>query len=736
MHDRDWNENLIEHRSKRRLWLFFGITILTSFVVEFGIMFALPHVIGSGAPGWLVTVIDAASLSLILSCILLPIIRHLRRLDLSASQRAVRMQSVLNRHAIVSIADKNGDMTFVNDRLCAVSGYDRHELLGQNHRMLKSNKHSKSFFQAMWAEIAAGRTWTDNICNLNKSGKPYWVKTTIMPFLDSEGRIEEYISVRTEITEQKVLEDRLIEQEAWLSTLLYNLAEGVYSLDTRGSLTYLNAEAEKILGWSFEELKGKILHDAIHHHRPDGTDLPADECPIYRSIRNKQIYRSTEEVFFHKDGKAIPIALTAAPLLKNDKIYGTVAVFSNRTEELKSLKLLMETKDAAIRANQAKSDFLSNMSHELRTPLNSIIGFADLLIANKTTPLTDRQRGQVDRIHHGGEFLLQMIDGILDFSKIEAGHVALSVEGIAVRDLIRDCIDLSSPLLIKHDVTLIDEIGDSPTFLLADRVRTKQVILNLLSNAAKYNKKGGTIRLSCSVRDNGMARIKVADTGLGIEPAVKEQIFQPFHRGVAEFMSIEGTGIGLALVRKLLGLMGGEIDFESAPGEGSVFWIDLPIKEQVPDGPSVSKAMKKPTVCGNSAAGQEKRLLYIEDNPANIRLMEDYIAELDGWSVVVARDGDAGLSIAATHKLDMIICDINLPGMTGLEVVRHLRQLPGMTGDFPIYALSADATTKTMDVALEIGFTKYITKPVRLNILKKELDSIRLRTTPDRGKEC
>jgi hypothetical protein len=215
-----------------------------------------------------------------------------------------------------------------------------------------------------------------------------------------------------------------------------------------------------------------------------------------------------------------------------------------------------------------------------------------------------------------------------------------------------------------------------------------------------------------------------------------DNIFQPFHRGVAEFTSIEGTGIGLALVRKLVCLMGGHIGVDSMLGQGSVFWIDLPIENTVPK-PSAAQTIKKKTSKPDAMSqGLERRLLYIEDNPANIRLMEDYVAELDDWYILVAMNGDQGLEIAAQHPLDLIICDINLPGMSGLELVGLLRQFPGLNGDFPIYALSADATAKTSEVALGLGFTKYLTKPIRLNILKRELEAISRTLIPGGGDEC
>ena len=385
------------------------------------------------------------------------------------------------------------------------------------------------------------------------------------------------------------------------------------------------------------------------------------------------------------------------------------AELEDRTAELAKANI------AANAANEAKSEFLSSMSHELRTPLHAIIGFSELLLTARANPLTDRQKNQVSHINRGGEYLLYLINEILEFTKIEAGKIAMKIEPVSARKLFDSCLSLAEPLMAKYGVTLHDETpADAPT-LLADRVRCQQIILNLLSNAAKYNTMGGSVYLQCQTLDNGMVRIAVKDTGIGFDEAKKEELFQAFNRVGAEMTEIEGTGIGLTLVRNLADLMGGVVDCSSIPGQGSTFWLDVPLSHEASD----EAAFPLPVLPGTSqtaSADAPRVILYVEDNPANVSLMEDFIANFDGWRLVTAPNAELGITLAQAQRFDLIICDINLPGMNGIEAVKHFRR----DGDtVPVLALSADATPATIEEGRAAGFTDYLTKPIRLKDLER-----------------
>ena len=393
-----------------------------------------------------------------------------------------------------------------------------------------------------------------------------------------------------------------------------------------------------------------------------------------------------------------------------------------RQKSLQLEQLTLDLKESirlAQAANRAKSDFLSNMSHELRTPLNAIIGFAELLLRAKTAPLTPRQGEQATHILKAGEYLLQLVNEILEFAKVEMGRIQVSIEPVNLRELIAECCNISAPLVEKHQVTLTDEIGDAPFTLLADRVRTMQILLNLISNAAKYNRPDGGIWLRCQPVAGNLLRLAVVDNGLGIDAAQQELLFEPFNRLGAENTEIEGTGIGLALSRKLTEMMAGQIGFTSLAGQGSTFWVDLPLDfSSVLQAEQMNTPSQPQPVAPDGAA---RLLLYIEDNPANVRLVEDYMAECDGWAVMVAHTAELGVALAQHHQPDLILCDINLPGMNGIRAVQELRQLPNIGQNVPILALSADVTAKTMAEGLQAGFNEYLTKPIRLAQLERML---------------
>ncbi|WP_136253218.1 ATP-binding protein [Onishia niordana] len=379
---------------------------------------------------------------------------------------------------------------------------------------------------------------------------------------------------------------------------------------------------------------------------------------------------------------------------------------------------LASARDQAEKANLAKSDFLSSMSHELRTPLNSILGFAQLLANSRKSLLNERQQRQVRQIERSGQHLLGLINKVLDLAKIEAGHLQLSLESLSLRALIEDAGDTMSGIAENAGITLNATPPDPDLAVIADYTRAKQVLLNLLSNAIKYNRDAGRVDLYVT-RIDQRARVTVSDTGHGIAEEYRAELFEPFQRLNAAKSAIEGTGIGLSITRELVEHMQGAIGVDSIPGEGSDFWFELPLAEG--DAVTHLKTARSRNNTKHQIPG--RRLLYIEDNPANQRLMQDIIDELDDFDLQLAPSAEVGIELIRHRSPDLVLMDLHLPGMDGYQGLAALRRNPA-NADLPVVALSANAMARDRERGYKAGFDAYLTKPLDLTSLRETLERL------------
>jgi signal transduction histidine kinase/CheY-like chemotaxis protein len=392
-----------------------------------------------------------------------------------------------------------------------------------------------------------------------------------------------------------------------------------------------------------------------------------------------------------------------------------------RTAQLEAANAaLSRAKAVAEAANQSKSAFLSSMSHELRTPLNAILGFGQLL-ESETMPASPAQKKEfVGHILKAGRHLLVLINEVLDLAKVESGTLTLSPEPVALAEVLRECHEMIEPLAQEHDIRTIFPPEDA-AHVLADRTRLKQVLLNLLSNAIKYNREEGSILVACTHETPGRLRISIQDTGAGLSAEQMEQLFQPFNRLGQEAGAQEGSGIGLVVTKRLMELMGGGIGVNSVEGMGSVFWIELPVT--APLLPAALPARGTGTAIAPlpQAAGVHT-LLYVEDNPANLRLIEHLIAFRSDLRLLTAADAELGLTLARAHQPDVIVMDINLPGMSGNEAMLVLRG-DARTAHIPVLALSANAMPRAVAESMACGFFRYLIKPIVIDEFFDALDS-------------
>jgi signal transduction histidine kinase/CheY-like chemotaxis protein len=395
-----------------------------------------------------------------------------------------------------------------------------------------------------------------------------------------------------------------------------------------------------------------------------------------------------------------------------------------RTAQLEaSNKELALATDTAEKANRAKSEFISSMSHELRTPLNAILGFGQLLVI-EGVPLPPGKTAEfTQHILKAGTHLLSLINEILDLAKIESANLMLSLEPVALSDVLQECRTMLDPAAAQRGLHMLFPAELGAICAVADRTRLKQVLLNLLSNAIKYNRENGAVIVECTLTDRDTVRVSVRDTGTGLRPEQVGALFQPFNRLGQESGTVEGSGIGLVVTKRLVELMGGKIGVNSTVGTGSEFWIELK-QAHAPAAAGVPEADREPLPVLHAvpSEAQVPLLLYVEDNPANLRLVEEIVAFRGDLRMLSAPDAQLGIELARAHLPQLILMDINLPGLSGTDAQGILRHDP-LTAHIPVIALTANAMPRDRARGLAAGFFQYITKPINLGKLNEAIDS-------------
>ncbi len=581
-------------------------------------------------------------------------------------------------------------------------------------------------FEALVFKASRGIEDIYELTYIRKDGSRFPAVVSVTALRDAQDAIIGYLLIGTDNTarkqieeEQKKLDQRLRDQQFYTRSLIESNIDAIMTTDPSGIISDVNKQMEALTGCTRDELVGAPFKNYF-------TDPAQAEAGIKQVLAEKKVsnYELTARA---RDGKETVVSYNATTFYDRDrKLQGVFAAARDITERKRLDQALQEknvelesARSVAEKANYAKSDFLSSMSHELRSPLNAILGFAQLMESDAPPP-TASQKESIGQILQAGWHLLTLINEILDLAKVESGQVPMSREPVSLADVMLECQGMIEPQAQQRDIRMTFPKFDIPCFVNADRTRLKQILLNLLSNAIKYNVKQGTVEVSCGASAPGRMRVSIRDAGAGLYPEQLAQLFQPFNRLGQEAGGEEGTGIGLVVAKRLVELMGGTIGVESALGVGSVFWFEL-----------ISAAEPQVSVEGGDAAAlaqaQVSRgarlhtLLYVEDNPANLKLVEQIIARHPDLCLLSAVNGNLGIQLARDTQPAIILMDINLPGMSGFEALQILRSDPA-TAHIPVIAVSANAMPLDIERGMKAGFFRYITKPIKVSEFMEAMD--------------
>ncbi len=581
-------------------------------------------------------------------------------------------------------------------------------------------------FEALVFKASRGIEDIYELTYIRKDGSRFPAIVSVTALRDADGKIIGYLLIGTDNTarkqveeEQKKLDQRLRDQQFYTRSLIESNVDALITTDPSGIITDVNKQMEALTDCTRDELIGAPFRNYF-------TDPGRAEAAIKRVLNEKKItnYELTARAL---DGKETVVSYNATTFYDRDrKLRGVFAAARDVTESKRLDKALQETnvelenaRVVAEKANLAKSDFLSSMSHELRSPLNAILGFAQLM-NSESPPATPAQKASIDQILHAGWYLLELINEILDLAVIESGKLSLSEEPVSLSEVMLECQAMIEPQGQKRGIKLTFPQLDTPYFVRADRTRLKQILINLLSNAIKYNKVDGEVAVDCMVSTPGRTRICVRDTGAGLSAEKLAQLFQPFNRLGRENSTEEGTGIGLVMSKRLIELMGGVIGVESTVGQGSVFWFEL--DSVAAPWPVIDRTEPAAVVHVPAQHGAALRtLLYVEDNPANLTLVEQLIARRKDMRLLTAVNGTIGVNLARSKQPEVILMDINLPGISGIQALKILREDP-LTAHIPVLAISANAMPGDIRKGLEAGFFRYLTKPIKVAEFMEELD--------------
>ena len=616
-----------------------------------------------------------------------------------------------------AVLDRAGDIVDINDRACAVLGRERQTLMGARLIDLVHPDDQSAMKSAIEGSRRDRSAFVVD-CRVESAARGLcWFEVQSVPHFVGDHIVFWYIAF-TDITDRKKHDAWLSQRNALLTALSHNLPGMIYVFrpgpDKGGRMDFVSEGVRDVFGASPQEalaspwvLYNRVIPEDLNRFFQQRDEAGASSGRLHSEFRVK-----------NAQGEIRWCSADSVSGLDADGNEVRCGYISDITEHKLYQEACMAA-EAAERASRAKSEFLSRMSHELRTPLNAVIGFAQLLRMDKQAPLNEGQARKAELIERSGAHLLAVISDVLDLSRIEAGDMPISVEPVHVETAVQDVLAMVGDAAHLAQVELVPPLIEMVPPVMADRVRLRQVLVNLISNAVKYNRNGGTVRVRVW-QDGPHVALQVSDTGMGLSPDQQAHLFEPFNRLGAERTSIDGTGIGLVIVQRLISLMGGTLSVSSQVGVGTTFTVVLQASDE--DRPSDHA----PLVDVHDVSGAAK-LLYVEDNDVNVTLVRQILALRPEWRLTVANSGAQALQAVLTERPDLLLLDMHLGDMTGFDLVDLLDADPATRG-IPKVALSADAMPDRIHAAKERGFSAYITKPLNvaqlLQCLEEELSKV------------
>lgn len=586
-------------------------------------------------------------------------------------------------------------------------------------------KITRDIFNKYMHLAAKGQTNTIEY-SFDVDGNVIWFRTILSPFFNTDGHLIYIKADSMDITSTKKteetnfkLKESITKSEQRLQAILDNTLDGIIAIDISGIITMLNPAIENLFGYTSSELIGQNITLCMPENF---RKLHRQGIERYLATGETRVIGQIVELEGQKkDGMVFPIELSIRVfwLEENKHFFATIRDITQRKEAEKSL---IQAKKEAEKANHAKTDFLPRMSHELRTPLNAIIGFGQLFAMNPEENLTEIQQKNIRHILHAGKHLLGLVNEVLDLTSIDQGKTTTSIENVDLNSFTQEFIDLVGPLADQRSIKILNRLSGQDLVVRADPTQLKQVLLNLISNAIKYNKVQGVVTVEGKTANAGRVQISVIDTGHGIPKDQQEKLFEPFYRLVIDSdVEIEGAGLGLFIAKKLIENMHGSISVDSTPGEGSCFTIELPEGDKVE---SKEKSLSsKVDPLDEETLKRTYTLLYIEDNPSNLEVVKQILNQHRNIKFLSAPNGKLGLELAQNHNPDVILLDIHLPDMNGKEIFEKLK-VNNKTSAIPVIALSADAMESDIKEALNLGFCSYITKPIDVSLFIETIDKV------------